>query len=279
MKNTSRLPNPEVENLTERALSGDEGYIALGPQQEAELAARARSGDREAAWTLAMANQNFVRSLAQRYLRPEIELEDLVAEGMVGLIEAAERFDSGRGVKFITYGAWWIKRALLRYLRTFEHPVHVPKYKQHSLHEFKRARQRLQQELGRAPGLGELCAATGQDAKQVQEHAGLASAHSSIDDEALAESFCSLDDTEKLIIQGDALLRLDEAFSVLDERERQILTRRFGLDGEEPETLSQLGSKVGLTKERIRQIEKKACLRLAEAMDDTAVARHRSAAA
>ena len=269
----------EFDELTERALSGDEGYIALTPAEEAGLAARARTGDRDAAWTLAMANRNFVRSLAQRYLRPEIDLDDLVAEGMVGLIEAAERFDAGRGVKFITYGAWWIKRAILRYLRTFEHPVHVPKYKQHALQEFKRTRQRLQQELGRAPGLDELCAATGQNVRAVAEHAGLASSHSSVDDDGIAEGLADLGDVEQLVIQRDALLRLDAVLEVLTDRERAILTRRFGLDGDEPETLSALGSKAGLTKERIRQIEKQACARLAEAMTDATVAPRRRSAA
>lgn len=279
MMPSSAATKHEVENLTERALSGREGYIALSAEEENRLAERARKGDREAAWTLAMANQNFVRSLAQRYLRPEIDLEDLVAEGMVGLIEAAERFDGARGVKFITYGSWWIKRAILRWLRTFDHPVHVPKYKQHSLHEFKRTRQRLQQELGRTPGLDELCAATGQDVRSVQEHAGLSTPHASVDDEAISDALSALDDVERLVIQRDALLRLDGAMDVLGEREREILTRRFGLDGEEPETLAELGERAGLTKERIRQIEKQACRRLAEAMEAAAADRRRLHAA
>jgi RNA polymerase primary sigma factor len=279
MKTTSAAQPSDFDSITERALGGDEGYIALSATEEATLAERAQKGDRDAAWTLAMANQNFVRSVAQRYLRPEIELEDLVAEGMVGLIEAAERFDAGRGVKFITYGAWWIKRAILRYLRTFEHPVHVPKYKQHSLQEFKRTRQRLQQELGRTPALDELCAATGQDVRAVQEHAGLASSHASVDDAAVSDTLHDLGDVEQLIIRRDALLRLDDVLPVLSDRERDILTRRFGLDGQEPKTLSELGDEVGLTKERIRQIEKQACARLADAMEDAALPRRRRSAA
>lgn len=261
----------EWDSLTARALSGDEGYIALGKDEERALADRARRGDRDAAWTLAMANQNFVRSLAQRYLRPEIELDDLVAEGLVGLIEAAERFDPDRGVKFITYGAWWIKRALLRYLRTFEHPVHVPKYKQHELQEFKRARQRLTQDLGRAPRLDEICDATGQDERTVREHCGLAASTANVDDEDVA-SMGDLGDVEQMVIQRDALLRLDEVLPVLDARERQVLSQRFGLDGDDPVTLSEVGRRVGLTKERIRQIERQACERLAEAMADAGVA-------
>jgi RNA polymerase primary sigma factor len=265
------------DDLIDRALSGDEGYIALDRETERTLADRARRGDDQAAWTLAMANQNFVRSLAQRYLRPEIELDDLVAEGMVGLIEAARRFDADRGVKFITYGAWWIKRSLLRFLRTFEHPVHVPKYKQHELQEFKRARQRLTQELGRAPRVEELCAATGQDERSVREHSGLACTTSSLEDDevtTLADvAACDgLGDAEEMAVMRDALLRLDEVLPVLDDRERRILTARFGLDGSEPMTLSELGQQVGLTKERIRQIEKQACARLAEAMEDAVVA-------
>ena len=140
-------------------------------------------------------------------------------------------------------------------------------------------RQRLHQELGRAPGLDELCAATGQGVRAVSEHAGLASSHASVDDDAIADGLADLGDVEQLVIQRDALLRLDAVLEVLTDRERDILTRRFGLDGEEPETLSQLGSKVGLTKERIRQIEKQACARLADAMADATVAPRRRSAA
>ena len=255
-------------------LSGEEGYVALSRDTERDLAVRGKAGDRDALWTLCMANQNFVRSLAQRYLRQEVELEDLVAEGMVGLMEAAERFDPSRDVKFITYGAWWIKRAILRYLRNFDHPVHVPKYKQHELQEFRRTRSRLTQELGRTPSVSELCDAIGADEREIQEFVGLSTPAEVIDpaiDPGFDAEAWGDADVEAVAIRRDALLRLDAVMPVLTERERMVLQSRFGLDGSEPVTLSELGERVGLTKERIRQIEKLACSRLREALEQIPV--------
>ena len=217
-------------------LSGDEGFTSLSPQQEADLARRGQTGDQDALWALAMANHNFVRSVAKRYLRPELELEDLVAEGLLGLVEAAERFDPRHGVKFITYGSWWVKRALLRYLRSFEHAVHVPKYKQHELHEFKRSRSRMSQELGRTPTLDELAIGSGRDVRTLEELTGLLSPTEAIDpsvEGGVADRLRASDDVEDLAIQSEALLRLDAVLTVLSARERHVLEQRFGLHGAE----------------------------------------------
>ena len=269
----------DLATMTARALKGAEGYIPLSAAQERELAQRGKAGDTEASWALCMANQNFVRSFAQRFLREGVDLEDLVSEGMVGLMEAAARFDPDRGVKFITYGSWWIKRAILRHLRTFEHAVHVPKYKECELHDYRRARTRLTQELGRTPTTDELAQDTGRDASAIRECAGLSTAAESLDPSGSANEIVDeSSDVEALAIRGDALLKLDAALPCLTARERRILRQRFGLDGEEAITLSELGLQVGLTKERVRQIEKEACSRLREHMEEVGVVRSRTAA-
>jgi RNA polymerase primary sigma factor len=272
---SSTMARPMDPSKVDRALSGREGFIALSRDEERDLADRARAGDDEAAWTLCMANQNFVRSLAQRYLRHDIDLDDLVGEGMVGLLEAARRFDADHGVKFITYGAWWVKRAMLQYLRTFEHPVHVPKYKHHAMQQVKREQQRLAQELGRMPALTDLAASTREDERSLGEMAGLMASHDSLDDEAcgLSEILHDDSDVEETFLRRDALLRLDEVLPVLSDRERQVLSERFGFDGEEGATLAELGRRIGLTKERVRQIERQACDRLRDAMLERGVVR------
>jgi RNA polymerase primary sigma factor len=218
-----------------------------------------------------MANQNFVRSIARRYKREGIDMEDLVGEGMVGLMDAALRFDPERGIKFITYGVWWIKRSVLRFLRGAEHAVHVPKYKQYAMQEFWRTFRSLSTELGRTPTHEELRVVTGCSEQELGEYFSLSAHGESLDDEEsrAAESLSSGGaDAESLAVLASCRERLARVFGVLDEREQRIVRERFGLDGAPARTLAAIGEDFGLTKERIRQIETLACKKLLAAMDD-----------
>jgi RNA polymerase primary sigma factor len=276
------VPRPEPANLrlkTQRALAGQDGYVPLTRDEETLLARRSREGDREATWALVMANQNFVRLIAQRYLRDDVDAEDLVAEGLLGLVDAAERFDPDRGIKFITYGVWWVKRAILRHLRTVGHPVHVPKYKEHEMLAFRRAHARLTQELGRKPTVREACEATGADESSLREFFGLAAPSESIDTTSPdAEVFLDdADGPEESAIRQDALERVSGLMHVLPRREREVLDARFELGEATRKTLATIGVELGLTKERVRQIELSARRKLREAMDDPSVVVRRPA--
>ncbi len=265
----------QLEQKTLQALGGEMGFVPMEPAEERELGRRAQAGDANAAWTLVMANQNFVRSIARRYRREGLEIEDLVAEGTVGLMDAALRFDPERGIKFITYGVWWIKRSILRFLRGAEHAVHVPKYKQYAMQEFWRTFRSLATELGHTPTHEELLAVTGCSEQELGEYFSLSSNGESLDDEEsrAAESLTSEGaDAESLAVLASCRERLGAVFHVLDEREQRIVRERFGLDGAPARTLAAIGEDFGLTKERIRQIESLACTKLLAAMDDVDVA-------
>lgn len=268
---TADLHALDLDAKSRLALEGAEGFVPMSPEEEAELGRRVQAGDRDAAWTLVMANRNFVRSIAARYRREGLDLEDLVAEGLVGLMDAAERFDPERGIKFITYGVWWVKRSILRHLRGFEHAVHVPKYKQYAMQEFWRTVRRLQAELGRTPSTEELCEVTGCSEKEIREFQALSSRRESLDDEEsrAREQLASDErDAESLAVLASCRERLAAVFGVLDERESRIVRERFGLDGRPVRTLAAIGEDLGLTKERIRQLERLACGKLLEAMND-----------
>lgn len=269
----------QLESKMQRALSGECGYVALTREEEAELARRHRAGDRQCGWALAMANQNFVRSIAQRYLREDLETEDLVAEGLLGLIDAVERFDGERGIKFITYGIWWVKRSILRYLRQVGHAVHVPKYKEHEVLELRRAQARLAQELGRTPTLEELSAATGADPEEVQEGLALAlraETLASVPEDGDLDVVDPAPGAEESLIHANRLERLGRCVPELEPRERAVVERRFGLGGRDTATLAELGREMGLTKERVRQIELGVCERLRDGIDGAKMAPRRS---
>lgn len=261
----------QLEQKTRLALEGETGFVPMDPAEERELGRRAQAGDIEAAWTLVMANQNFVRSIARRYKREGLDLEDLVGEGMVGLMDAASRFDPERGIKFITYGVWWIKRSILRFLRGAEHAVHVPKYKQYAMQEFWRTFRSLSTELRRTPTHEELRSVTGCTQQELGEYFALSATGESLDDEGsrASESLASTaTDAESLAVLASCRERLAKVFFVLDEREQRVVRERFGLDGAPARTLAAIGEDFGLTKERIRQIERLACGKLLSAMDD-----------
>jgi RNA polymerase primary sigma factor len=244
----------------------------LTREQERDLAKRIHAGDKAALDQLVQANLRFVVSIAKQYANQGLSLEDLINEGNLGLIKAAHRFDEERGFKFISYAVWWIRQAMLQSLAEHSRIVRLPLNRAGTLYRIGKVSRQLDQELGRAPSPDEIAARLNISAQEVEETMVIANTHVSLDDPYSADK----DDTalvDHLAAEGQespdegtytAALSddLDRALGTLSDRERRVLAMYFGLGGDEPMTLEDIGRKLGLTRERIRQIKEKAIQRL-----------------
>ena len=244
----------------------------LTRDQERDLAKRIKSGDKAALDQLVRANLRFVVSIAKQYSNQGLSLEDLINEGNVGLIKAAHRFDEERGFKFISYAVWWIRQAMLQSLAEQSRIVRLPLNRAGTLYRIGKASRQLDQELGRSPSADEIAARLKISPEEVEDTMVIANSHVSLDDPyssekddtALVDYLTSEtqaspdEDTYSAALSDD----LDRALGTLSERERSILSMYFGLGGEEPMTLEDIGKRLKLTRERIRQIKEKAIQRL-----------------
>ncbi|HKZ06722.1 MAG TPA: sigma-70 family RNA polymerase sigma factor [Methylomirabilota bacterium] len=244
----------------------------LDAAAEQDLARRARAGDASAADRLAEANLRLVISLARRYVNRGLSLLDLIEEGNVGLLHAVRKFDPDRGTRFSTYATWWIRQAIVRALANQARMVRLPVHVELLLSQYAKAQRALTQELGRAPTLAELAARLGQTAEQVEDLEHLRQQRTlSLDAPAGAEGKGSLQDTIEdpdarpgggLAATLRARADLAGVLQDLPDQERRVITQRFGLGGEEPRTLEAIGKEMGVTRERVRQIEGAALKRL-----------------
>jgi RNA polymerase primary sigma factor len=244
----------------------------LTREEERALAKRIRTGDQGALDGLVRANLRFVVSIAKQYANQGLSLEDLINEGNLGLIKAAHRFDEERGFKFISYAVWWIRQAMLQSLAEHSRIVRLPLNRAGTLYRIGKVSRQLDQELGRAPSPDEIAARLKISPQEVEDTMVIANTHVSLDDPyssdkddtALVdyltdETQTSPDeDTYASALSGD----LERALGTLSDRERRILSMYFGLGGEEPMTLEDIGKRLKLTRERIRQIKEKAIQRL-----------------
>jgi len=241
-------------------------------EEERDLARRIRTGDKKALDGLVKANLRFVVSIAKQYSNQGLSLEDLINEGNLGLIKAAHRFDEERGFKFISYAVWWIRQAMLQSLAEHSRIVRLPLNRAGTLYRIGKASRQLDQELGRTPSAEEIAKRLNLSTEEVEDTMTIANTHVSLDDPYSADKDDTalvdyLTDETQAAPDEDTYVSalsddLERALGTLTDREQLILALYFGLGGEEPMTLEDIGKRLKLTRERIRQIKEKAIQRL-----------------
>jgi RNA polymerase primary sigma factor len=267
---TSRKVIAESESL-DQYLREISAYPLIGRSDEALLAVRIRNGDEDALATLVRSNLRFVVSFAKRYQHQGVSLADLINEGNIGLLRAAQRFDETKGIKFISYAVWWVRQAILQALAEQSRIVRVPLSRAGELHRIGKQSSLLAQELGREPTPEEIAEHLEISRDEVRSTLAISRSHLSLDaplvpgeegqlSEYMGDNAAPDPDEE---LYSHALTRsIDEALGTLVDREAKILRLYFGIGEPEPLTLEEIGGRFGITRERVRQIKERALTRL-----------------
>lgn len=248
----------------------------LTPQDEVRLAARIKKGDKKARAEMIKANLRLVVKIAHDYSNLGLPLLDLISEGNIGLMKAVERFDPKKGGKLSTYAAWWIKQSIKRALANQAKTIRLPVHLVDKISKIKRASHQLSEKLGRDPTDAELADKLGMPRAKIAQLRTISVRPASLDapigdDDATEFSEIVGDETALTPFEllRDKTLRQDvrDILNELDPREAEILTMRFGLDGNKPRTLEEVGKKFKVTRERIRQIQNIALAKLRRIME------------
>ena len=269
LKITKSITNRESASLDKYLQEiGKEELISV--EEEVELAQRIKKGDQEALEKLTKANLRFVVSVAKQYQNQGLSLPDLINEGNLGLIKAAEKFDETRGFKFISYAVWWIRQSILQALAEQSRIVRLPLNQVGSLNKINKAFARFEQEHERTPSAEELANELELPREKVTDTLRVAGRHISVDapfadgeDNSLLDVLVNTDspNADRGLIYESLATEVERALEILTERERDIIRYFFGIGCSEM-TLEEIGEKFDLTRERVRQIKEKAIRKL-----------------
>jgi RNA polymerase primary sigma factor len=267
---TKQITNREAESL-DKYLTEIGRVDLISSDEEAELARRIKQGDPVALEKLTKANLRFVVSVAKQYQNRGLSLNDLINEGNIGLIKAGQKFDETRGFKFISYAVWWIRQAIMQALAEQSRIVRLPLNRVGSLNKISQMFSSLEQRFQRDPSTEELAVALETTVDHVNENLSLAGKHVSFDSpfqvgeegsllDVIADASASLPDDS--LMRDSLKSELAYALSGLSERESQVLTLYYGLNGQQAMTLDEIATGFNVTSERIRQLKDKATSQL-----------------
>lgn len=271
LKITQTITNRESQSL-ERYFNEINKVDLLTPDEEVELARRIRQGDAQALEKLTKANLRFVVSVAKQYQNRNLSLNDLINEGNLGLVKAAQKFDETRGFKFISYAVWWIRQSIMQALADQSRIVRLPLNKTGALNKINRAYSELEQKYEREPTPEEISEILEMDLEEVTSTLRAGTRQISVDAPFSDEESNSLLDvlenkgtvaTDQEVAYTDSLrVETSRALQGLTDREKAVVEMFFGINYEHPMSLEQIGEALDLTRERVRQIKEKAIRRL-----------------
>lgn len=270
LKITKQVTNRETASL-DKYLQEIGKVELITADEEVALAQRIRQGDIEALEKLTESNLRFVVSVSKQYQNQGLSLPDLINEGNLGLIKAAQRFDETRGFKFISYAVWWIRQSILQALAENSRIVRLPLNKIGSLNKINKTYARLEQEFEREPNIEEIAGELGLTINEVKESLKNNGRHISMDAPLKEDENNNMYDLlkndegptpENDLMHESLRQEIERALSTLTPREADVIRYYFGLNGVNPFTLEEIGEKFDLTRERVRQIKEKAIRRL-----------------
>jgi RNA polymerase primary sigma factor len=271
LKITNSITNRESPSL-EKYLQEIGKVELVSPDEEVRLAGLIRDGDKKALETLVKANLRFVVSVAKQYQGKGLSLPDLINEGNLGLIKAAERFDDSRGFKFISFAVWWIRQSILQGIAGHSRMIRLPLNKVVLRNRIQKTHSALEQELGRAPSLDEVAEYLGMEVDEVQDCMVIDDRHVSLDTPFSEDEDGTLLDTlenanapsvDGALRHTESLkMEIGRSLELLSERQKQTICYFYGIGVDRPLSLEDIGHKFSLTPERVRQIKDKALTKL-----------------